>query len=163
MYAACASTRAAKSYNNKQAETRSIVLPRRDERKRIKSLPLSSQMEEAWFSPPNNNILLREYSSSTTTTIILLWSRFVFFCTRFTAVRSSTPSGGRFLQLSKAHGLTHTRNPALCRAGHFTFVECRRRCIMVCATIEDTNQMATFINHNQSMTTLTMEESIRAQ
>ena len=32
------------------------------------------------------------------------------------------PLVGRFPQLTKAHGLTHSRNPALCRAGHYTFV-----------------------------------------
>ena len=113
------------------------------------------QMQEAWSSPPNNNILLREYNSSITTTR----SRFVFFCTRSKAECSSHPFRGKLGQLFLC--FAHTRNPALCRVGHFTFVECRRRCIMVCATIEDTNQMANFMNHNQSMTTLTMEESIR--
>ena len=43
------------------------------------------------------------------------------------------PLGGRFLQLTKAHGISQTRHPGLCREGHFTFVECRRRCITVCA------------------------------
>ena len=40
------------------------------------------------------------------------------------------PLGGRLLQLSKAHGISQTRNPALRREGYFTFVECRRRCIL---------------------------------
>ena len=53
------------------------------------------------------------------------------------ADRGSTPIGGRFLQLTKAHGPTKTQNPALRREGHFTFVECRRRRIPVCAKFCD--------------------------
>ena len=94
--------------------------------------------------------------------LLSLWSRFVFFSTRSKAECSSHPFRGKFVQLSKAHGLTHTVIPALCRAGHYTFVECRRRRNMVCATIEDTNQMANFINHSQSMTIWTTEEPRRA-
>ena len=47
----------------------------------------------------------------------LLWSRFVFFSVRGRK-RNAVPtlSGERILQLSKAHGLTQTRNRFLCRA-----------------------------------------------
>ena len=35
------------------------------------------------------------------------------------AVRGSNPTGGRFRQLTKVHCISQTRNPALCREGHF--------------------------------------------
>ena len=59
-------------------------------------------------------------------------SRFVFFCTWSKEECRSHPFRGKFGQLSKALGLTHTLNPAPWRAGRFTFVECRRRCIINC-------------------------------
>ena len=102
-------------------------------------------------------IVCRHETTTTTITITTTRSRFVFFCTRSKAECRSHPFRGKFGELSKAHGLTHTLNPALCRAGHYTFVECRRRCIIVCATIEDKNQMGNFINPKLIMTTLTLK------
>ena len=139
-----------------------IVLPGPNERKRNKSLHLRSQINRMWFSPPNNNILLREYKIQQQQ-LLSSWGRSVFFCTRSKRGPQLHPLGGRLLQLSKAHGISQTRNPALCREGHFTFVECRRRRITVCATIYDKNQMANLINPKLSMTRLTPEESRRVQ
>ena len=92
----------------------------------------------------NMNIPIYIFIITTTITIIMGPFRFLLY-----AVHSGPrlhPLGGSFLQLTKAHCVSQTRHPALCREGYFTFVECRRRRITVCATIYDKNQMANLMN-----------------
>ena len=72
-------------------------------------------------------------TTTTTTTITIIMGPFRFLLYAVHSGPRLHPLGGRFLQLTKAHGISQTRHPALCREGHFTFVECRRRCITVCA------------------------------
>ena len=61
-------------------------------------------MAEAWFSHANNNILLGEYKIQQQQ-LLSLWGRSVFFCTRCTTARGSTPSGEGFFSSPKPTAL----------------------------------------------------------
>ena len=70
--------------------------------------------------------------TTTTTTITIIMGPFRFLLYAVHSGPLSIPSGEVFFSSPRSHCISQTRNPGLYREGHFTFVECPRRCITFC-------------------------------